>query len=120
MEAQCTMSNAIEIGIRHRGDVAVIDIKGDVTAFTGEPIEDAYEQVSTEGLQKILCVFDKKCYINSGGIAILISIVGESQEREQTIRFAGLSEHFQKIFDMVGLTRYIKIFPSEEAALEGF
>jgi anti-anti-sigma regulatory factor len=46
--------------------------------------------------------------------------VGESQERAQTIRITGLSDHFHKIFDMVGLTRYIKIFPSEEAALKDF
>ncbi len=114
------MSNAIEISIRNRGDVAVIDIKGDVTAFTGEAIEDAYQQVSIDGSRKILFVFDNKCYINSGGIAILIGIVGESQEREQTIRITGLSDHFHKIFDMVGLARYIKIFLSEEAALGGF
>ena len=114
------MSNDIEVCIRHQADVAIIDIKGDVTAFTGEAIEDAYQQVSTDGSLKILVVFDNKCYINSGGIAILISMVGESQEREQTIRMTGLSDHFHKIFDMVGLTRYIKIFPSEEAALEGF
>jgi anti-anti-sigma factor len=114
------MSNDIKVSICDKGDVAVIDIKGDVTTFTGEAIEDAYQQVSTDGSHKILIVFDNKCYINSGGIAILISIVGESQEREQTIRITGLSDHFQKIFDMVGLTRYIKIFPSEETALEDF
>src|SRR6266508_866488 len=105
-----TMSNDIEVSIRNRGDVAIIDIKGDVTGFTGEPIEDAYQQVTTDGSQKILFGFDNKCYINSGGIAILISIVGESQEHEQTMRITGLSDHFHKIFDMVGITRYFKIF----------
>jgi anti-anti-sigma regulatory factor len=32
----------------------------------------------------------------------------------------GLSDHFQKIFKMVGLTKYTEIFPDEEAALESF
>ena len=36
------------------------------------------------------------------------------------IRFSGLSDHFLKIFDMMGLTRYVEIFPTSEAALEGF
>jgi len=114
------MSNDIEVTIRDKDDVAIIDIKGDVTAVTGEAIEGAYQEVSLAGSTRILLVFDKECYINSGGIAILIGIVSESQENKQVIRITGLSEHFQKIFDMVGLSRYADIFPSEAVALEGF
>src|SRR5712691_4296041 len=114
------MSNDIEVTIRDRDDVAIIDIKGDVTAVTGEAIEEAYQEVSLVGATKILLVFDQECYINSGGIAILIGIVSESQENKQIIRITGLSEHFQKIFDMVGLTRYTDIFPSEVEALKDF
>lgn len=114
------MSNDIEVTIHNRDDVAIINIKGDVTAVTGEAIEEAYQEVSLAGSSKILLVFDKECYINSGGIAILIGIVSESQDNKQVIRITGLSEHFQKIFAMVGLSRYADIFPSEAVALEGF
>lgn len=114
------MSNNIEVTTRDKDDVAIINIKGDVTAVTGETIEEAYQEVSLAGSTRILLVFDKECYINSGGIAILIGIVSESQDNKQVIRITGLSEHFQKIFDMVGLSRYAGIFPSEAVALEGF
>jgi anti-anti-sigma factor len=114
------MSNAIKVTIHNQGDVAIINIKGDVTAVTGEPIEEAYQAVTLAGSTKLLLVFHKECYINSGGIAILIGIVSESQNNKQIIRITGLSEHFHKIFDMVGLTRYTAIFPSEAAALAGF
>jgi anti-anti-sigma factor len=114
------MSHDVEILIRHHGEVAIIHLKGDLTAVTGEAVENAYQQISADGVQKIIFFFEKECYINSGGIAILIGIVSESIEKDQTIRVAGLSEHFQKIFAMVGLTRYTTLFASEEAALEGF
>jgi anti-anti-sigma factor len=114
------MAKAQEISIRPNGDVSVIDIKGDVTAPTGQPIEDAYHQVTAVGAKKILLVFDSDCYINSGGIAILIGILSESRKKEQTVRMTGLSAHFQKIFAMVGLTKYAQIRPSEEAALADF
>ena len=109
-----------EVSIRIKGNVSIIDIKGDVTSLTGEPIEQAYQSVSNAGSKKILLCFDQKSYINSGGIAILIGIVSEGRKKEQIIRITGLSVHFQKIFDMVGLTRYTEIFPSEQAALESF
>jgi len=114
------MNKDIEILISNKGDVSIINIKGDVTAMTGMRIEDAYQKVSTNGAQKILLYFDKESYINSGGIAILIGIAAETKENSQTIRITGLSDHFQKIFHMVGLTKYTEIFPSEESALEDF
>ena len=114
------MAKDLEISTRPKGDVSVIDIKGDVTAPTGQPIEDAYHKVTAEGSKKILFAFAPDCYINSGGIAILIGILSESRKKEQAVRMTGLSAHFQKIFAMVGLTKYAQIHPSEEAALAGF
>jgi anti-anti-sigma factor len=114
------MSDDIEVSTRKRGDVAIITIKGDLTAVTAEVVEASYQQLSTDEAKKIVLSFDKECYINSGGIAMLIGMVSESIDREQVIRIAGLSEHFQKIFTMVGLAKYAAIFASEEAALEGF
>jgi anti-anti-sigma factor len=114
------MSHDIEVSTRTRGDVSIIEIKGDLTTVTGERVEAVYQQMSAEGSKKFVLFFDKDCYINSGGIATLIEMVSESIDREQVLRIAGLSDHFQKIFAMVGLTRYAAIFASEEAALEGF
>ena len=114
------MAKDLEISIRSKGDVSIVDIKGDVTAPTGQPIEDAYKQITAAGAQKILVTFASDCYINSGGIAILIGILSESRKKGQAIRMTGLSSHFQKIFAMVGLTKHAQIHPSEEAALAEF
>jgi anti-anti-sigma factor len=110
----------IEISISKKDDVSIINIKGDVTAIAGEAIEDAYQKVSADGANKILLYFDKDDYINSGGIAILIGVASEGMKNKQKIRITGLSSHFQKIFHMVGLTKYTEIFPSEESALKEF
>ncbi len=114
------MANDPEISTRQKGDVSVIDIKGDVTATTGQPIEDAYHSVTAAGAKKILMAFAADCYINSGGIAILIGILSTSKKKGQAVRMTGLTAHFQKIFAMVGLTKYTQIHPSEDAALKDF
>ena len=114
------MNKEIQVSISQKDDVSILNIKGDVTAISGETIEEAYQKVSTAGAKKILLYFDKNGYINSGGIAILIGVASESRKNEQKIRITGLSPHFQKIFDMVGLTKYTEIFPSEELALKDF
>ena len=114
------MAKEQEISIRPKGDVSVIDINGEVTAVTGQPIEDAYQKVTAAGTKKILLAFGSDCYINSGGIAILIGILSETKKKEQVVRMTGLSQHFQKIFAMVGIAKYAQLFPSEDAALADF
>ena len=114
------MENDIEVSTRRKGDVSIINIIGDCTAVTGKVIEDAYQKISAEGLKKILFCFDKEGYINSGGIAILIGIASQSRKKEQAIGLTGLSDHFQKIFRLVGLAQYTKIYPTDEAALVDF
>jgi hypothetical protein len=43
------MSKNVEVLTRLQGDVSVIDIRGDVTALAGPPIEDAYAGISAAG-----------------------------------------------------------------------
>ena len=114
------MNKDIEISLSNKDDVAMIHIKGDVTANSGGIIEEAYQKISADGAKKILLCFDEEGYINSGGIAILIGIASESRKTAQKIRMTGLSSHFQKIFNMVGLTKYAEVFPTQELALKDF
>jgi anti-sigma B factor antagonist len=114
------MSQDIQIAISHKDDIAVISIKGDVTAVTGDEIGNAYQADTISNSLKIMLEFDKDCYINSGGLASLINIASQSRKKKQKIHAYGLSDHFQKIFHMVGLTRCIPIFTSEEDAIKQF
>jgi len=114
------MSKELEISPSVSGDVSIISLGGDVTAVTGQLVEDAYNEVVASGFRKILFQFSKGIYINSGGIAFLIGIAADSRDNGRKVRFSGVSDHFQKIFDMVGLTRYVEIFPTMEAALADF
>jgi anti-anti-sigma factor len=114
------MSQTQEVSTRLKGDVSVIDIRGEVTALSGRPIEEAYRGLSAAGAHKILLVFASDCYINSGGIAVLIGILAECKKRTQLVRMTGLTPHFQKVFAMVGLTRYAPIDVSEDDATARF
>jgi anti-anti-sigma factor len=97
--------------------IAVINLTGDVTSFAEEKIKQAYAVVTSKGATKILLNFHQNDYINSAGIAILISIVTDVTRNNQRLAVSGLSQHFQKIFRMVGLAQYIDIYQDEEEAL---
>jgi len=114
------MSKDIKVSISQLNDIIVIDIQGDITAVTGEVVQEAYMTDSIAEDTSILLRFAKDCYINSGGLAFLIDIASEGRKKGQKIAATGLSDHFQKIFHMVGLTRCISVFATEEEAMKGF
>ncbi|RMF58122.1 MAG: anti-sigma factor antagonist [Calditrichaeota bacterium] len=111
------MGEETQVATRVRDDVAIIDIKGEVTSFAEQVLEDAYAQLTDAGFTCIGFNFSDVSYINSAGMAILIGILTKSRKRNQTLLAWGLTEHFQKIFGMVGITKYMPHLENEDAAL---
>jgi anti-anti-sigma factor len=114
------MKNNLEVSIYDKDGIQIIELIGDVTAETGQMVEYAYQNICEAGGTRIILSFNEDNYLNSGGIAFLIGIAAESKGKAQLIRVAGLSGHFHKIFDMMGLTRYMDLFPDLDSATEGF
>jgi anti-anti-sigma factor len=109
--------NANQIHIESRGTVTVLDIKGDITAFSESSLEEAYQQTNAQGAVKLVLTIEKEAYINSGGIAVLIQILAQTRRNDQRVAIAGISGHFKKIFKMVGITKFAEIYDSPEAAI---
>jgi anti-anti-sigma factor len=114
------MERSTQVEKRVQGEVGIMDIQGEVTSLSEKILQEAYETFTADGLKKIVLNFEQVTYINSAGMASIISILNQSRKRKQTLRAWGLSEHFQKIFDMVGITKYMEHFNSEKEALKGF
>jgi len=114
------LEDELTVNVRDRDGIAVIDLIGDVTTFAEEKINTAYRDVTNRGARFVLLNFRQNDYINSAGIAILIGIVTEVNRNNQKLAVSGLSQHFQKIFRMVGLAQYAEIYQDEEEAVQSF
>ena len=112
------MGQENEIKIEKRGDVTLFDVSGDVNRFSEPFFKDAYAQVDSQETKKLLLKFYEKAYINSEGLKVLIQLLAETNKNQQQVGIAGLSEHFKKIFRMVGITKFAKIFDNTEEALK--
>ena len=112
------MNDELAIKLEKRGDVTLFDLQGDVTTFAEPLINEAYKSANDDGTSKILLKFYEDAYINSGGIAVLIQMLAETRKNGQKVAITGLSKHFQKIFNMVGITKFARIYETVEAALE--
>ena len=107
-----------EIGFEQHGAVTLLNIQGDVTSFSEPFLNEAYQSANDQGASKILLKIGQDAYINSGGIAILIQILAQTKRNNQKIMIAGVSNHYKKIFSMVGISKFAEIQDSVESAIE--
>jgi len=101
-----------------RNNVGIIELVGEITSQSDQEMFENFQKLEKEGLKKFLLKFNEASYINSSGLAIVISLVSEGKKKKQKIAASGLSKHFQKVFDVIGLTDYMDIFATEEEALK--
>ena len=107
-----------EIKLETHGLVTLLDIQGDITSFSEIYINEAYRKANDQGARHILLKIEKDAYVNSGGIAVLIQILAQTRINKQSIGITGASEHNKKIFKMLGITKFAKIYTSVEDAIE--
>jgi anti-anti-sigma factor len=112
------MQQTNQFRLEQQNNVTLLHIQGDITAQSEPVINEAYKKVDELGAaQKIIIQFEENVYINSGGIAVLIQILAQTQKKNQQIGIAGLSDHFKKIFNMVGISKFAGIYNTIEDAI---
>ncbi len=112
------MAQELKVTVRHSGAVTILDLHGDVTMFAESELTRAYHQAIDDGARALVLNFAGTDYINSAGIAIIISLLTEARTGAVTLVICGLSTHYQKIFRMVGLTQYAEVYDTEDLAVQ--
>ena len=97
--------------------VVVLRFEGDIASTSKEAVLGAYQSLPKSTAKLILLDFTKVDYINSSGIALVIQLLIEASNSEQKVYAFGLSAHFTKVFTMVGITKYAKLFANEHEAV---
>ena len=96
--------------------MVVLDLNGAVTAAAEEALKSGYHAACAAGASIILLNFTLVDHLDSSGIAAVIGLLGEARERGQHLLVTGLTPHYRKIFDLMGLPQYAPVFETEEAA----
>ena len=112
------MTNKLTTTVRALTDqIRVIDVRGDLTAQSEEPLTSAYDKASKNGANNIILNFEGLDYMNSSGIGLLVTMLIRVQRNKQRLLAFGLSEHYQQIFELTRLDEAIAIYDSETAAV---
>ena len=97
----------------------VVTIEGDMTSESDDTIMSMFSSImESNPASALIFNFEKTTYINSAGIATLINIIQEMKDLGGKVLFTGLSDHFQKVMDIVGISDFVTIYDTISHALQ--
>jgi anti-sigma B factor antagonist len=92
---------------------AVITVTGDIDGRAADVLASAYERaVAGTDPATIVLDFSSVGYINSTGIALIVSVLAMARAQRRKVVAAGLSDHYREIFDITRLSDFIEVFPT--------
>ncbi len=108
----------LEVSTREEGNVAIIDLRGEINAFAEAALINAFIEANEHGVKSIALNFSEVGYINSTGIALIVSLLARARKEQKEVIAFGLTDHFTNIFEITRLSDFMQIVPDEAAALE--
>src|SRR2546421_5027225 len=108
---------SLEAQVRHQPRVAIIDLHGEINAFAEDVLNTAYADAESRESDVILLNFSDVDYINSTGIALIVSLLARARKTKRRLLACGLSQHYVEIFQITRLVDFMSVFPDETSAL---
>ena len=109
----------LSVVVRQRGEVTVLDILGDIDREADAALQAAYDQAAAAGDGMLLLNFTDVGYINSTGIAVIVSLLARARKEHRAISAYGLNEHYRHIFSITRLADFIEMYQDEDSAVDG-
>jgi anti-anti-sigma factor len=107
----------LEASVRHQSRVAIVDLHGEINTFAEDVLNAAYADAESQQAHAILLNFSDVDYINSTGIALIVSLLAQARKNKRKLLACGLSQHYVEIFQITRLADFMSVFPDETSAL---
>lgn len=100
--------------------VARVKIDGYLDSSTFPRLREHLDQLIQE--QQYNCLLDLKDldYISSAGLGVLMQMLRQVRENNGDLKIVNMSEKIERVFNLLGFSRLMKIYDSEEGALAAF
>ena len=110
----------MEIKQKELNDVIVVMIEGDLETNTAPDAENYIAEIIEQKKLKILVNCENLDYISSAGLRVLLGTAKQVEAYNGELRICTLNETVKEIFDISGFSTILKVFDTEDDALNGF
>ena len=102
--------------VRIDGAMAVIDLAGTIDSQAESALDAAYRDCGPGREGAVALDFTKVDYINSTGIALLVSLLAKARRDGRPVVAWGLTDHYREIFEITRLADFLEVVTDEQAA----
>ena len=99
-----------------QGRYAVLRTSGYINSLGAEQIEREIERLIAQRYENFVINFAASPIINSMGLSILIGVIERTIEVQGRLFFSNLTEVNAETMEIMGLTQFAQIVPTEEEA----
>jgi len=113
------MEMDLRIKVKKSDVVPVIELSGELDAYTCTRFREAMIEVIEDGNSSLIVSMEHVDYIDSSGLGTLVGGLKRASERSGKIGIICRNPQIKKVFEITGLDRVFPLFDSEEEAIKG-
>lgn len=110
-------TGATPVQARCVGDTAIIYASDYLNKLTGERIERECKNQLEAGRQAVVINFRDTELVNSIGVSILMGVIDAAEQSQARLIFCDVNTQSASLFEMLGLTKHVRIAADESEAL---
>lgn len=101
------------------GNICILRFTGYFDAAAGEELRQSVCDISSQSIRNLVLNLEKVSVINSPGITKILELTEDFvYERSGQVAMVGVSQLYQEVFQVVGLTSLATLCLDEKSALE--
>jgi anti-anti-sigma factor len=101
-------------------DVVIVALAARIDSFAIEELYEGFEQVKKTGKRNIVLMMRDLEYINSRGIATLISFFKWAKEEGKSVKLAQVPKNIMALLNLLGIEKLTSIYDTLPEAIESF
>ena len=100
--------------------VTVVEMDGNLDTNTSVDAQDHLNGLMADGAAKLLVDFTKVDFVSSAGLRVLLATAKRLGGVGGSLRICGLNETVNEVFEISGFSTILEVFPTRDAAMQGF
>ena len=108
--------NHFQASVRHEAAMSLISLMGTIDGGAEAALDAAYSGCADQKARSVALDFTDVDYINSTGIALLVSLLASARRDGRPVLAWGLTDHYREIFQITRLADFLEVVADEQSA----
>ena len=108
------------ITVRTQGDINVVDVNGDLDGYAASDLRKELEELVGQKQYQLVVNLAKVAHINSTAVGALVAVAKQTRQRNGDVKICNLADSLKRTFDLIGASKVLEIYASEDQAVSAF